>query len=43
MGGKNAPLMPEESIRSVIKVLAEFDADRHNGTFLDYRGNFLQW
>jgi hypothetical protein len=43
MGGKNAPLHPEESIRGVLKVLADFDQEKHNGNFIDHEGNSLQW
>jgi len=43
MGGKNAPLHPEESIRGVLKVLADFDPEKHNGNFIDHEGNSFQW
>jgi hypothetical protein len=43
MGGKNAPLTPEESIKGVLKVLSQFEAEKHNGNFIDYQGNVIQW
>lgn len=43
MGGKNAPLQPEQSISGVIQVLTEFEHDKNNGKFIDYEGNDLQW
>ena len=43
MGGKNAPLTPEESIKGVLKVLSHFEAEKHNGNFIDYNGDVIQW
>ena len=34
MGGKNAPLQPEQSISGVIQVLTEFEHDKNNGKFI---------
>jgi hypothetical protein len=43
MGGKNAPLEPEESVRGVLRVLSAFDVDRWNGNFVDYQGEIVEW
>ena len=43
MGGKNAPVEVNESIRGVLHILSGFDADQMNGAFVDFQGNFVQW
>ncbi len=43
MGGKNAPIQAEESIRGIIKLLTHFEPEKHNGNFYDYQGHSLQW
>ena len=42
MGGSNAPLTPEESIRGLIKVI-EGLKHADNGRFLDYTGREKPW
>ena len=41
MGGKNAPLTPEESIKNVLNVIQNFDAKQNNGCLIDYKGQKL--
>lgn len=43
MGGKNAPVQVEESIRGMIKLLTHFEPEKHNGNFYDYQGHPLHW
>jgi len=43
MGGKNAPVQAEESIRGMIKLLTHFEPEKHNGNFYDYQGHPLHW
>ena len=42
MGGKNAHITPEVSIRGMISVI-ENSTKESNGKFLDYEGNTLAW
>lgn len=42
MGGEGADLTPEQSIRSVRRVIAELDESR-NGVLLDYQGELVGW
>lgn len=41
MGGKNAPLTPEESISKVINVIQNYDSEQYNGCLIDYKGQKL--
>lgn len=42
MGGKNAPLTPEESISGIIKLLLAL-GEEHNGGFYQYDGSKVLW
>jgi NAD(P)-dependent dehydrogenase (short-subunit alcohol dehydrogenase family) len=42
MGGKNAPLSPEESAVQLFKVLTSL-GEEQNGTFLNYQGENIHW
>jgi NAD(P)-dependent dehydrogenase (short-subunit alcohol dehydrogenase family) len=42
MGGKNATLSPEESVRGLIRVIGSLTT-ADNGRFLDYSGEGLPW
>ncbi len=42
MGGREAPLTPEESVRDLLAVVAELTAE-HNGGFFDHTGAALPW
>ncbi|KAK7080593.1 hypothetical protein SK128_002567 [Halocaridina rubra] len=42
MGGKNAPLTPQESISEIVKTLSKFN-EEHNGGFYQYDGKQIQW
>jgi NAD(P)-dependent dehydrogenase (short-subunit alcohol dehydrogenase family) len=42
MGGKNAPLSPEESAVQLFKVLTSL-GEEQNGAFLNYRGENIHW
>ena len=42
MGGKYAPLTPEESVNAVLNVIREY-SDNNNGQFLDYKGDLVPW
>ena len=41
MGGKNAPLTPEESITNVLDVIQTFNAEQYNGCLINYMGQKL--
>ncbi len=43
MGGKNAPIQADESIKGILKLLTHFEPEKHNGNFYDYQGNPLPW
>ena len=43
MGGKYATLSPEESVRGILNVIANYDKDKHNGNFIDYQGCIFPW
>lgn len=42
LGGSNAPLSPEESIRGMLGVIEKLDQN-DNGKFYDYKGEQLPW
>jgi NAD(P)-dependent dehydrogenase (short-subunit alcohol dehydrogenase family) len=42
MGGEQAPLMPEESVSSMIDVIDKL-TPKDNGTFINYDGTILPW
>jgi len=42
MGGKQAPLKPEQSISGMLKTLEKLGPE-HNGTFLQFDGKKLPW
>lgn len=42
MGGTNAPLLPEESVRGMRQLVENFDL-RHSGDFVNYLGKPLPW
>jgi len=42
MGGKHAPLTPQESIEGVLDVLEKYSRDQ-NGGFYDYLGREVPW
>ena len=43
MGGKHAPLTPEESCKGVLNLIQNFDYESQNGGFLDYKGDIVPW
>ena len=43
MGGKYASLTPEESIKGVLKVITNYNSEKHNGQFLDFNGESVSW
>ena len=43
MGGSNAPLSPEQSVRGVLALVDSFQAQVHNGNFFDNTGDPLPW
>lgn len=42
MGGKHAPLKPEQSILGMLSTIAKLGPE-HNGTFLQFDGKTLPW
>lgn len=42
MGGRNAPLSAEESVRGMRRLVESFDL-RHSGDFFNYQGKILPW
>jgi NAD(P)-dependent dehydrogenase (short-subunit alcohol dehydrogenase family) len=42
MGGKHAPLKPEQSISRMLSTISKLGPD-HNGAFLQYDGKTLSW
>jgi len=42
LGGKNAPLTPEESISKLLTTFGSLSRD-HNGQFVQYNGSLLAW
>jgi NAD(P)-dependent dehydrogenase (short-subunit alcohol dehydrogenase family) len=43
MGGKHAPLSTKESVEAIVNVIEQFNAEKHNGQFLDYQGLTFPW
>jgi len=43
MGGNNAPLTAEQSVRGVLALVDNFQPDRHNGNFFSNTGDQLPW
>lgn len=42
LGGQNAPLQPEQSVKGMLAVIDQLDQD-DNGLFYDYRGEVVPW
>ncbi|KAM6946370.1 C-signal-like [Aplochiton taeniatus] len=42
MGGAEAPLPPQDSVRGMLSVMSSLD-DRHSGALLDWCGNGIPW
>jgi hypothetical protein len=42
MGGKDAPVTPEESAKGIYNILTKADKNK-TGKFLDFQGNELPW
>jgi len=43
MGGNNAPLSPEQSVRGVLGLVDAYNQDIHNGNFFDNTGDAVPW
>jgi len=43
MGGNNAPLTAQQSIKGVLELIDNFQADQQNGNFFDNTGSPLGW
>lgn len=43
MGGNNAPLSPEQSVRGVLALVDEYNESVHNGNFFDNTGDSVPW
>jgi len=43
MGGNNAPLSPEQSVRGVLALVNEYNESVHNGNFFDNTGDSVPW
>lgn len=43
MGGKKAPLSPEESVTSMMKVIQGFVLEKDTGKFFNYDGTIIPW
>ena len=41
MGGVNASVSPQDSVVGILQVLANFDADLHNGNLVDFMGQIM--
>ncbi|KAM3918728.1 C-signal-like [Leptodactylus fuscus] len=42
MGGDQAPLTKEDSVRSMMNIISTLE-EKHSGTFVDWKGNIIPW